>query len=169
MIGYSKPRWRISAFITTGADSRSLPLANQIPASLRSHSCRVHCSRGNVAAASAVVSLRAPIHRQSHLSTQNDVRCLRCVRVIRVRGSRTVLPNISVRESFAFQLLRQLVFVHFPILTTNQSLSRAGFSFTSFTSFPSFISLPKTAAPFPRRWGLPRKGHAVFRREARAY
>jgi hypothetical protein len=27
----------------------------------------------------------------------------------------------------------------------------------------------KTAAPFPRRWGLPRKGRAVFRREDCAY
>jgi hypothetical protein len=40
-------------------------------------------------------------------------------------------------------------------------------SFTSSTSYTSFISPPKTAAPFPRRWGLPRKGRAVFRREAR--
>src|ERR1700746_1557345 len=28
---------------------------------------------------------------------------------------------------------------------------------------------PKTAAPFPQRWGLPRKGRAVFRREDRDY
>jgi hypothetical protein len=33
--------------------------------------------------------------------------------------------------------------------------------------FTSFFSSPETAAPLPQRWGLPRKGRAVFRREDR--
>jgi hypothetical protein len=32
---------------------------------------------------------------------------------------------------------------------------------------PAALRPPKTAPPFPQRWGLLRKGHAVFRREDR--
>jgi hypothetical protein len=35
-------------------------------------------------------------------------------------------------------------------------------------SAPSILSL-ETAAPFPQRWGLLRKGRAVFRREDRFF
>src|SRR5712691_6919905 len=45
-----------------------------------------------------------------------------------------------------------------------------GDSFTSFISLLRYLLtsfLPKTAAPFPQRWGQLRKGRAVFRREDR--
>ena len=54
----------------------------------------------------------------------------------------------------------QFFFIHSPILPVESFLA----SLLSFTSF-----CPKTAVPFPRRWGWPRKGRAVFRREDRAY
>jgi len=39
-------------------------------------------------------------------------------------------------------------------------------SFLPSTRCSSVSSSPETAAPFPQRWGLLRKGRVVFRREA---
>src|SRR5438045_1404059 len=66
----------------------------------------------NIAALARRKCSRFTIHRQRHRAVENDVRCFRVVRVLRVKHVRPILPHIRVFKSFALQLFCQLLFVH---------------------------------------------------------
>jgi hypothetical protein len=82
----------------------------------------VYGTGGNVAAFTRAIRVALPGHRQRHLATQNDVGGLLCVRVIRVRRVRRVLPYVRVPEAFLLELSRELLLVHSIILANMQPL-----------------------------------------------
>src|SRR6266404_7477655 len=63
-------------------------------------------------------------HRQRHLSTQDDVRGLRSVRVIGVRCLRPILPHVRVPEAFLLETSRELPLVHSIILANRLRFRR---------------------------------------------
>src|SRR5437660_1020340 len=132
----------------TGVQTCALPILWKRP-------CRVYRSGGYIAAASRAIGHRAAMHRQAHLAAPE-----RCALS---RFGAYVLDK-TCREHLARRTFARILGV--AVLRT--AFSRPCVQFY-IRPFLSFHFRPKTAAPFPQRWGLPRKGRAVFRREDRGY
>jgi len=75
----------------------------------------MYCVGGNIAAFSGPKRARLASLRQRHFAVEDDVRRLSGMRVVRVKGVRSVLPDIRVEKSFPMQLAfeRLLIRGHF--------------------------------------------------------
>jgi hypothetical protein len=100
----------------------TLALTYQIPAAARPHARGVHCTCRNITALTGAISAALAIHRQRHLSVQNDVRGLRKMRVIRIGHVRRVLPHVGMTESLSLKTSRKFPFVHDMILPNIRQL-----------------------------------------------
>jgi len=76
----------------------------------------------NVAAFTRAIRMALAVHRQRHLSVQNDVRGFRRMRVIRIGRVRRVLPHIGLTESLVLKSSRKFPFVHDLILANIHQL-----------------------------------------------
>lgn len=82
----------------------NLFFASQIPAACRTHFRGVNGSGRNIAAIPYDVRMSIAALRQRHFSSQDDMRGLGGVSVIRVKSVRAILPDVSVEETFVMQL-----------------------------------------------------------------
>ena len=78
-----------------------LALADQIAAAARPHPRRMHRAGRHVAPFARAIRVALAVHRQRHLSAQNDMRAFRGMRVIRIGRIRPILPNISMTEALS--------------------------------------------------------------------
>jgi hypothetical protein len=76
----------------------------------------------NVAAFTRAIRVALAVHRQRHLSVQNDVRGFRGMRVIGIGRVRRVLPRIGLTESLSLKTSRKFPFVHNMILSNIRQL-----------------------------------------------
>jgi hypothetical protein len=67
----------------------------------------VHRAGGNIAAFTDAKRARRASLRQRHFAVEDDVRSLDGVRVVRIKGVRSVLPDVRVKKSFPVQLAFQ--------------------------------------------------------------
>jgi hypothetical protein len=72
----------------------------------------MHCPGRNVAAFSRAIRRASTVHRQRHLSFENDVRGFDAVGVVGIAAIRPVLPNTGVTKALAMQLLFEFGDVH---------------------------------------------------------
>src|SRR6266446_7360906 len=84
------------------------------------HARRVHGTCRDIRAFTSAIGVALPVHRQRHLAAQDDVRSLRSVRVIWIRGVRRILPHVRVPEAFLLETLRELPLVHSIILANSR-------------------------------------------------
>jgi len=82
----------------------------------------MHGARRNVAPFTRAIRVALAVHRQRHLSTQNDVRAFRGMRVIRIGRVWPILPNIGMAEALSLQISRKFLLVHNMILPNTRQL-----------------------------------------------
>lgn len=83
-----------------------LLLPDYVPAAPGTHACRMHRVGRHIGRALASdIRPGRPAARQRHLALENNVRGINGVRVVRVRGVRSILPDVDVAEAFVAQLL----------------------------------------------------------------
>jgi hypothetical protein len=97
------------------------------------------------------ISFGVIVHRQRHLSVQNDVRSFRRMRVIRIGRVRRVLPHISLTESLSLKSSHKFPFAHDMILSNIRDFRR------------------KTATPSLRHWGTPQRGRVRLQERSSLY
>lgn len=77
-----------------------LLFADEVAAALWTHLRRVDGAGGNVAAVADTISFGLPVHRETHLTIENDVGGEAGVRVVGIVGLRAILPDEGMREAF---------------------------------------------------------------------
>jgi hypothetical protein len=85
--------------------------ADEVTASARAHAGGVGGSSGNVAAVSYGVGAGFAIHGQRHFAIEDYVSGETGVRVVWVKGVRTMLPHEGVRKALGFELFPEQGFV----------------------------------------------------------
>jgi hypothetical protein len=64
----------------------------------------MHCPSGNIAPLPCTERLRRTTLRQRHFSLQNNMRRLAAMRVIGIKGIRSILPHVRTQKSFPMKL-----------------------------------------------------------------
>jgi hypothetical protein len=95
--------------------ARRLALANQIPATARPHARGVHGVRRHIAAFTHAIRPPLGIHRQRHLSAQNDVRGFPSDACDRDKTRSAHLPDVRMAEAFLLEGSREFLFVNWMI------------------------------------------------------
>jgi hypothetical protein len=85
----------------------ALAFPDEIAATPRAHLCGMRRARGNIAAFPCAIRARLAALHEGHFAIEDNVRGFNRVRVVRVKGLRSVLPDVGVRKSLAVQLAFQ--------------------------------------------------------------